>query len=453
MIPVRSFFFAAALAFAAAVAANPREFDLPNGLRLIVKEDHRAPTVVHQVWYRAGSMDEAPGTTGVAHVLEHMMFKGTRSLGPEEFSRVVAEAGGRENAFTSTDYTAYHQQVHRDRLPLMMRLEADRMVNLVIRPEEFAREIKVVMEERRWRYEDQPRGLLYETLLATAFAAHPYKWPVIGWMQDLQSMSWKDASTWYRRWYAPNNAVVVVVGDVEPEQVLGWARRYYGALARKSIPSRKVLAEPAQRGMKRVIVKAPAELPYVRLAYKAPALRDPANEWEPFAISLLAELLGGSDTARLHQILVRERRVAISVGAEYDMISRGPGMVFLYAAAAQGRSGLDLEMNLREIVARVAAEGVSPEELERAKVQQIAQTIYKRDSFFAQALELGMLESSGLSFRDAERIPERLKAITAEQIRTVAAKYLIDDGLTVALLDPQPLPARAPGAAAPAARH
>ena len=453
MVPVRTVFFAAALALAAAVEANPREFDLPNGLRLIVKEDHRAPTVVHQVWYRAGSMDEAPGTTGVAHVLEHMMFKGTRRLGPEEFSRLVSEAGGRENAFTSTDYTAYHQQVHRDRLPLMMRLEADRMVNLVVRPEEFAREIKVVMEERRWRYEDQPRSLLYENLLATAFAAHPYKSPTIGWMQDLENMSWRDALAWYRQWYAPNNAVVVVVGDVEPEQVFAWARRHYGALARKSIPARKILAEPAQRGMKRVIVKAQAELPYARLAYKAPALRDSANEWEPFAISLLVELLGGGDTARLNQILVRERRVATSAGAEYDMISRGPGLVFLYAAAAQGRSGSELETNLREIVARIAAEGVSAEELERAKVQQIAQTIYKRDSFFAQALELGMLEASGLSFRDAERIPERLKAITAEQVRVVAAKYLIDDGLTVALLDPQPLPARAPGAAAPAIRH
>jgi zinc protease len=330
----------------------------------------------------------------------------------------------------------------------MMRLEADRMVNLAIRPEEFAREIKVVMEERRWRYEDQPRWLLHETLLATAFSAHPYKWPVIGWMEDLQSMKWTDARSWYRQWYAPNNAVVVVVGDVEPEKVFGLARQHYGALARKTIPSRKVIAEPAQRGMKRVIVKAPAELPYVRLAYKAPALRDPENEWEPFALSLLAELLGGGDAARLHEILVREKRLATSVGAEYDMISRGPGMVFLYAAAAHGKSGLELEASLREIVTRVAKEGVSAEELERAKVQQIAQTVYKRDSFFAQALEIGMLEASGLSFRDAERIPQQLRAISAEQVRMVASKYFVDDGLTSALLDPQP---RVPGAAA--AKH
>src|SRR5712691_7399075 len=223
MVPARAVFFT--LALVSGVQANSHEFTLPNGLRLIVKEDHRAPTVVHQVWYRVGSMDETPGTTGVAHVLEHMMFKGTRRVGPEEFSRLVAEAGGRDNAFTSTDYTVYHEQVHRDRLPFVMRLEADRMANLMIRPAEFAREIKVVMEERRLSTEDQPRALLDETLLATAFSAHPYKWPTIGWMQDLQNMDWKDAQAWYRSWYAPNNATVVVVGDVDAGQVLAWAKR------------------------------------------------------------------------------------------------------------------------------------------------------------------------------------------------------------------------------------
>ena len=437
MAPARAAFLA--LALASSAQANPHEFTLANGLRLIVKEDHRAPTVVHQVWYRAGSMDESPGTTGVAHVLEHMMFKGTRRFGLGEFSRIVAEAGGRDNAFTSTDFTVYHEQVHRDRLPLAMRLEADRMANLVIRPEEFAREIKVVMEERRRSYEDRPRSLLIENLLATAFAAHPYKWPTIGWMQDLENMSWRDAQAWYKQWYAPNNAVVVVVGDVEPQKVLAWARRYYGALAPKAIPARKTLAEPVQRGLKRVAVKAPAELPYVRLGYKAPVLREIAKDWEPFAISLLAELLGGSDAARLHQVLVRERRIATSVGADYEMVSRGPGMVFVEAAAAQGRSGSELEAGVREVIAGIAAAGVAAEELNRARVQLLAQLVYKRDSFFAQALELGELESCGLSFRDAERIAGRLKEITVEQIRAAAARYLVDDGLTVAVLDPQPL--------------
>jgi zinc protease len=356
----------------------------------------------------------------VAHVLEHMMFKGTRTLGPEEFSRVVAEAGGRENAFTSTDYTAYHQQVHRDRLPLMMRLEADRMVNLAIRPQEFAREIKVVMEERRWRYEDQPRWLLHETLLATAFSAHPYKWPVIGWMEDLQSMNWRDAQSWYRQWYAPNNAVVVVVGDVEPEKVVALARQHYGALARKTIPMRKDFAEPVQRGMKRVIVKAPAELPYVRLAYKAPALRDPANEWEPYALSLLAELLGGGDAARLQD--ARSRKApGDPVGAEYDMISRGPGMMFLYAAAAHRKER-------RRARDQPAGDGRAHREGRRvrrgARARQSAGD--RADGLQARlVLRAGSRDRHARDqrplVRDAERIPQRLRAISAEQVRIVAS--------------------------------
>jgi zinc protease len=450
MISRPAAFIFAGLALASSAQADPSEFTLANGLRLIVKEDHRAPTVVQQVWYRAGSMDESPGTTGVAHVLEHMMFKGTRRVGPEEFSRLVAEAGGRDNAFTSTDYTVYHEQVHRDRLPFVMRLEADRMANLAIRPEEFAREIKVVMEERRQSTEDQPRALLDENLLAVAFSAHPYKWPTIGWMQDLQNMDWKDALTWYRSWYAPNNATVVVVGDVDPGRVVAWAKRYYGPLARRALPQRKPQSEPAQRGMRRVLLKAPAELAYVRFGYKAPALRDPAKDWEPFAIAVLVKVLGGNDAARLNQILVRERRIATSAGAEYELLSRGPGMVLLNAAAAQGHSGAELESALREIVAQVAVQGVTPEELDRAKVQLLAQLVYRRDSFFAQAMEIGELESSGLSFRDADRIPERFKAISAEQVRSVAAKYLVDDALTVAVLDPQPLGRGTPAHTAPA---
>jgi zinc protease len=453
MAPIRISLFTLALALASPVQANTREFSLANGLRLIVKEDHRAPTVVQQLWYRAGSMDEAPGVTGVAHVLEHMMFKGTRSVGPEEFSRIVAEAGGRENAFTSTDYTVYFEQVHRDRLPLVMRLEADRMANLIIRPEEFAREIKVVMEERRWRTEDRPRSLLEENLLATAFSAHPYKWPVIGWMQDLQKMTWRDAVQWYKQWYSPNNATLIIVGDVDAEQVFNLAKRYYGPVAKKSVPTRKTIEEPPQRGIKHVTVKAPAELPFVRLAFKAPTLRDVTNDWEPFAVSLLVQILGGDDAARLNQILVREARVATSASAEYEMISRGPGMILVEAAAAQGHGGPELEKAIREVIKGVLAQGVSAEEVERAKVQRLAHILYRRDSLFAQALEIGELETSGLSFRDADLIPDRLKAITIEQIRAVAAKYLVDDGLTVGLLDPQPLNPQRPAGTASEIRH
>ena len=452
MVPRRVVPVVAALALVSPAHAEPSEVTLSNGLRVIVKEDHRTPTVVQQIWYRAGSMDESTGVTGVAHVLEHMMFKGTRSIGPEQFSRLVAEAGGRDNAFTSTDFTVYHEQVHRDRLPYVMRLEADRMANLEIRPEEFAREIKVVMEERRLSTEDQPRALLDESLLATAFAAHPYKWPTIGWMQDLQNMTWRDAQAWYRSWYAPNNATLVIVGDVDPGEVVAWAKKYYGPVASRPLSERKPQSEPPQKGIKRVVVKAPAELAFVRLGYKAPALRNAAEDWEPYAVAVLAKVLGGNDAARLSQTLVRDRRIATSAGADYELVSRGPGMLFLNAAAAQGHTGSELEEAIRGIAAQVASKGVSAEELNRARVQLLAQLVYRRDSFFAQAMELGELESSGLSFRDADRIPERIKTVTAEQVRSAAAKYLNDDTLTVAILDPQPLPRSASAHDAPAAR-
>src|SRR5574340_648593 len=251
------------LGAACAALANPDEKTLPNGLHVIVKEDHRAPTVVHMVWYRVGSMDEMDGRSGVAHVLEHMMFKGTRRIGPGEFNERVAAAGGRDNAFTSRDYTAYFQQVPKNRLGEMMALEADRMAHLVISADSFGKEIKVVMEERRWRTDDQPEALLLETLMATAFAAHPYRRPIIGWMSDLEHLTAADARDWYRHWYVPNNAYVVVVGDVNKDDVFRLAEKTYGAIPRRALPPRHVEAEPLQRGIKRLVVKAPAKLPYL----------------------------------------------------------------------------------------------------------------------------------------------------------------------------------------------
>ena len=259
---------AAALAIAApATRANPYETALANGLRVIVKEDRRAPTAVHMVWYRAGGMDEKNGTTGVAHLLEHMMFKGTPTTGAGEFSRLVAAAGGRDNAFTSRDYTAYFQQVPSARLGQMMQLEADRMRHLTLSADEFAQEIKVVMEERRMRTDDQPTAKLFEQLSAVAYQAHPYRVPVIGWMDDLENMTVQDARDWYRQWYVPNNAYVVVVGDVDHREVFRLAERHYGKLKARALPERKPQREPEQQGLRRLTVKAPADLPVVLLAF------------------------------------------------------------------------------------------------------------------------------------------------------------------------------------------
>ena len=428
------------LAAPTGVLANPFEQQLANGLRIIVKEDHRAPTAAHMVWYHAGSMDETNGTTGVAHLLEHMMFKGTPSTGPGEFSRRVAAAGGRDNAFTNKDYTAYFQQVPKQKLALMMQLEADRMRHLNLDSKEFAQEIKVVMEERRLRTDDQPQSLLYEQALAVALQAHPYRVPVIGWMNDLESMNVGDARTWYTRWYVPNNALVVIVGDVDHQEVFKLAEKYYGALAPRALPARKPQLEPQQTGIRRLTVKAPAELPVVLMAYKVPVLRDVEKDVDPYALEMLAAILDGHEAARFSKSLIREQRLATSAGAGYDSTARGPGLFFLQASPSEGRTRAELEAGLRAEITRIVKEGVTTEELARAKAQLVASEIYKLDSMFAQAMEIGQLESVCISYRLNTRMIEKLQDVNADQVRTIAQKYFGDDQLTVAELDPQPLP-------------
>lgn len=432
--------------------ANPFEHQLPNGLRIIVKEDRRAPTAAHMVWYRAGSMDETSGTTGVAHLFEHMMFKGTPMTGAGEFSRLVAAAGGRDNAFTSKDYTAYFQQVPKQKLEQMMQLEADRMRHLNLDPKEFEQEIRVVMEERRTRTDDEPQSLLFEQMGAVALQAHPYRVPIIGWMNDLESMTVHDARDWYERWYVPNNAYVVVVGDVDHREVFKLAERYYGPLAARALPARKPQIEPEQSGIRRLTVKAPAELPVVAMAYKVPVIRDVERDVEPYALEMLAAILDGHNAARFSRNLIREQRLAVSAGAGYDSTARGPGMFYLLGSPSEGKTRADLEAGFRAEIARIARDGVAPDELSRAKAQLVAGQIYKLDSMFAQAMEIGQLEAVGLSYRVDARMIEKLQAVSADQVRAVTQKYFRDEHLTVAELDPQPLPP-SPRVPAAALRH
>jgi zinc protease len=428
--------------------------ELANGLRIIVKPDRRAPVVVSMVWYRVGSVDEQGGATGVAHVLEHMMFKGTRDVPAGEFSRLIAEAGGRDNAFTSRDYTGYFQTLHKSALPLSFRLEADRMTNLVLSPEEFAKEIKVVMEERRWRTDDRPQSVLFERMMAVALTAHPYRNPVVGWMNDLENLSIDDTHRFYQNWYAPNNATVVVVGDVVPGEVFALAEKYFGAIPRKALPPRKPQEEPPQLGVKRLTVKVPAEQPQVLMAYRVPRLTKPAEEWEPYALDMLESVLSGNPAARLPQQLVKTDRLAASAGASYEGVGRGPGFFYLSGTPVNGRTAAEMEQGLRREVQRVVNDGVTQEELERVKAQAIAAQVYQRDSMFFQARQIGWLETVGLSYRDEKLFMEKLQQVTAEQVRDVARRYLVDDGLTVAYLDPQPLNAAANRAAPPAGvRH
>ena len=431
--------YGAVAAYACVAAANPFETVLPNGLHVIVKEDRRAPTVVHMMWYQAGSMDEFNGTTGVAHVLEHMMFKGTKAIGMGEFSKRVAQAGGRDNAFTSRDYTAYFQQVHKAQLPAMMALESDRMQNLLLSEAEFNKEIKVVMEERRWRTDDKPKALVYEAMVASAFKTHPYRVPVIGWMNDLQNMTYRDAQDWYARWYAPNNATLIIVGDVDHDEVFRLATQHYGGAKAKPLPVRKPQDEPQQTGIRRLSVKASAELPYLLMAFRVPKLVNIETDWEPYALEVLAAILDGNPSARFNQSLVREKRIAQSVGAGYDNTARGPEQFMLDGVPAEGRTVPELENALRAEVAKVAKEGVTEAELNRIKAQTVSAQVFKRDSIFGQAMEIAQLEMVNISHRNIDRIIEKLRGVTAQQVQQVAQKYFGDDQLTVAVLDPQPL--------------
>jgi len=428
-----------ALLFAAAVHAETFEKTLGNGLKVIVKEDHRAPVVVQQVWYHVGSMDEWTGMTGISHALEHMMFKGTRRVPAGQFSKRIAAAGGRENAFTSYDYTAYFQMLHKSKLPLAMKLESDRMHNLVVPKKEFDKEIQVVMEERRWRTDDSPHSLLSEQLMATMFEQHPYHHPVIGWMSDLKRLNADEVRAWYRRWYRPNNAVLVVAGDVDAKKVFRLAQRYYGRIPRRPVPETPNYIEPPQHGIKRIVVKAPAELPYMIMAYHAPAVHHPQKQWKPYALEVLAGVLDGNGAARLNKSLVREQQLASDVGADYDPLSRGPDVFMLEGTPSEGKTVADLEAGLRAQIDKVAKSGVSEDELKRVKAQITASQVYKRDSVFYQAMEIGQMESLGLSYKDIPLTLKKLQAVTAQQVQDVAKEFFKDDNLTVAVLDPQPL--------------
>lgn len=415
---------------------------LPNGLTVVVKEDHRAPSVVHMVWYQVGAMDEVDGSSGLAHALEHMMFKGTPKVGPGRFNQIVAAEGGRDNAFTSLDYTAYFQQVPAKALRKMMTLEADRMRNLRVSEAEFSKEIEVIKEERRMRTDDKPRALVHEQLMASALLAHPYRRPVIGWMNDLDNMTAADAREWYQRWYAPNNATVVIVGDVDARQVINEARQIYGVMPAKVLPQRRPLKEPEQHGIRRVTVKAPADLPYLAMGWRVPRLQvnQPlASQRDVFALEVLAGILDGYDGARLNRDIVRGSQIAVSANAGYDSVSRGEALFMLDGAPAPGHQIAEVEAELRAALRKVAAEGVSAAELQRVKAQLLASEVYKKDSLMGQAMEVGMLAMSGLTLADNERLTELLRSVTADEVQSVAQRYFADDQLTVAVLDPLPV--------------
>lgn len=419
-------------------ADNVHEYKLRNGMKILVQPDTRSPVVVSQVWYKVGSSYEYSGITGISHMLEHMMFKGTDDLAPGEFSEIIALNGGDENAATSKDYTWYFQSIANDRLELCLKLEADRMRDVVFNEEEFLKEREVVAEERRRRYEDNPQSLTYERFMATAFVNSPYHHLPIGWMEDIRAYTVEDAKHWYETWYAPNNATLVVVGDVEPDQVYRLAKKYFGPLKPSDIPRLKPRNEIPQIGPRRVEAQVPgARVPYLLMGYQVPVLNTSADSQEVYALEVLAGILDGGESARLSRNIVRGKQLAVSANAGYNPYSRLSD-VFTFAATPVGGVSVDtLEEALREEIEKLKNEKVSEAELARVKAQVVAADVYQRDSMYYQAMQLGVLETAGLGWRRIEEYIPRVQSVTAEQVQAVARKYLIERHLTVAELAPE----------------
>ncbi|MDH5648799.1 MAG: insulinase family protein [Gammaproteobacteria bacterium] len=429
------------------------EMTLENGLKVIVQEDHRSPVVVSQIWYKIGAIDEPEGLTGISHVLEHMMFKGTKRYGPGEFSRIIAENGGRENAFTGSDYTAYFQQLEKSRLPIAFELEADRMHNLVLREQDFQKERDVVIEERRLRTEDSPQSLTYEKFMTTAYSVHPYKDPIIGWMKDLEALELADLKEWYGKWYAPNNATLVVVGDVLPREVFALAEKYFGEIKPRAVQKRNLPIEPAQTEPRYSEVSVPAEIPYLLLGYHVPNASSDKNDWKTPALTILAGVLDGGTSSRFTRDIVRGQQLATSVGADYSSVARAPTLFLFDGTPARGHTVSELEQAIYQQIEKVKTSLVDEDELDRVKAQVVAGDVFGRDSVFYQAMRIGQLETVGLDHRLLKDYVKRLQSVTAEQVREVAREYLVKTNLTRTVLNPLPINKKSANAAGKGGGH
>jgi zinc protease len=407
------------------------EETLPNGLKVFAVKDPAATLAVFQIWYNAGSINEQIGKTGLSHLLEHMMFKGTPDYGPKEFSKIIKRAGGVDNAGTSKDFVYYFQKLAPDRLHLSITLEADRMRNLIMDPDETMSERDVVMEERRMRYEDDPQRLVYEEVLATAFKNHPYRWPVIGWMSDLRTISRDDLWEYYRSKYVPNNAFIVVGGNIEVNTVMEKIRKEFGPIPRGPEIRKLEIREPQQRGERRIYVKKEAELPYILSVYKTPNILDD----DSYALDVLSMVLSGGKSARIYKSLIDEQRIALSAGAAYSSTYRYPFVFYVYGTALPGEKIEDVEKALYHEIDRIKKEMPAEREVQKAKNQIEADFIMSQDSIYYQAMLIAEFEMIG-DWQLKDRYLDGIRAVTSEDVQRVAKKYLIEDKRTVGILIP-----------------
>ncbi len=401
-------------------------FELANGMEVVVIEDHRAPVVVHMVWYRAGSADEPPGESGVAHFLEHLLFKGTKTLEPGEFSATVARNGGTDNAFTSYDYTAYFQRVAADRLELMMRMESDRMVNLQLGPEEILTERDVIIEERNQRVENSASALFREQMNASQYLNHRYGVPIIGWRHEMTALTLEDALSFYRTYYSPNNAILVVAGDVTPDEVRALAETYYGAIpANPDLPERLRAQEPDQMAERRMVFEDPrVAQPYVTRSYLAPE-RDSGDQDKAAALTILAEVLGGGTTSVMTEKLQFDQQTAVQAGAWYGGQSLDDTTFNLFVVPVPGVSLEEAEAAMDQVIAEFMEEDIDPAQLDRIKMQIRAAQIYEQDNVGSLANRYGRALTQGLTIEDVQAWPDILNAVTAEDIKA-AAKDVFD---------------------------
>lgn len=402
---------------------------LPNGLKVIVLENHKAPVASFNVFYHVGSRNEQFGKTGISHLIEHLMFKGTRKLGPEEFSKIIQANGGEDNAMTSSDYTEYFENINRDRLGVPISLESDRMANFD--PQEFDKERAVVAEERRLRTDDQPEDALDEQVRAAAFVEHPYHWPVIGWMQDIQRLTLQDALAYHQIYYSPQNAIVVVVGDFDAGQVLKQIGEAFGAIKNGPKPPPMPEVEPEQEGERRVELRHAANLPAFEEAYHVPNLESP----DAFALEIASEVLSDGKSSRLYKKLVVDKRMVVEVGAGYDMTSFDPN---LFVVSAQMRPGVKTDDAMAEAdkeIALLRDQPVGAQELQKAKNLEQAEFVFSQDSILQEAMLLGVYEMLG-SYKMVDQYLSNIDKVTAADVQRVARKYFVDTNRTVGVLIP-----------------
>jgi len=412
-------------------AAQVQESVLDNGLKVLLLEDHKSPAVTFQVWYRVGGRNEKDGKSGLAHFLEHMMFKGTPTTGPEEYSRIIAKNGGRSNAFTTADMTVYFATMSRDKIYIELELEADRMANALLGDTYFEPEKKVIQEERRLRTEDNPGSALYEIAASVAYTLHPYRRPVVGWMEDIQSLTRQDLVDFYKLYYAPNNAVIVMVGDFNAQEMLSKIKAAYGKIPRGAEAPKMTVVEPPQRGEKRVTLKKDAELPILLMLHHAPNLHSP----DSFALDLLSMVLAGGKSARLYQELVYKKRLVRGIDADYDAVSVDATGFAVSAQLLPGAELAKVEREIDRILDKLKVELVSERELQKAKNQIEAAFVFAQDSIFGQAMKIGYYEMAG-GWRLVDSYLDNMRKVTREDLRRVAQKYLQPDNRTVGTLIP-----------------